>query len=419
MKQKKLDRRTFIKGLGVTGIALSTIGFPAILRSAAVKEVEIATVMPLSGPAGAGGTNSVRGWEIAIEEINAEGGIKSLGGAKLKSVVGDTQGNPRIGMAEIEKVARNKNIPVVVGCWQSAVTFPATQVSEQYGLSHIVCVATQPQIMERGFKYVFRINVPSDRMNLQLVESVVDFGKKTGHVAKRAAVISLDDSYGISSSTDFKNALKKMGQELVEEIYYPVKVTNVDVEIAKLKAAKPDVVYATSSFIDASLIVKALHAQKVNVMGWVTGGSGYLDPKFLESVGLLANYIFAVAVWNYNLSRPMEQSFDAKMRAKHGIEANAHSALAYSAVYVIKDALERAGTIDRDKFRDALEATNITSGKALLVPAKYIKFDEKHENPGCHILQAQCLDGKYRVVWPDEFKGPYKPVWPMPKWEER
>ena len=81
--------------------------------------------------------------------------------------------------------------------------------------------------------------------------------------------------------------------------------------------------------------------------------------------------------------------------------------------------LERAGTIDREKVREAIAKTNITSGRALTIPAKFIKFDEKGENLGLDIVMVQCFEGKYHTVWPSDFKGKYDPVWPMPKWENR
>ena len=421
MKEKKIDRRTFIKGASLTGLAVSTFGFPTILRSATkMEEVEIGVVYPLTGYTGAMGTNAIRGWNIAVDEINAEGGIKSLGGAKIKTALADTQSTPRIAMIEIEKVAQNKNIPLVVGCWASATTFPATQVSEQYGLPHIVDTATNPAILERGFKYCFRIIAHSRKMNEQVLDFVLDIGKKTGHVPKRAAILGIDDSYGRSSSEDFKGAIKKKtDQEIVEEIYYSSKATNLDVEIAKIKAAKTDAIYASGYFTDATLIVRALQAQKVNLIGYLTGGSGYFDPKFLESVGPLANYILGLSVWNYDLTRPQEQQFQDKVKKRYGVDANHHSALMYSTAYIIKDVLERAGTIDREKVRDAIAKTHITSGRALTIPAKFIKFDEKGENIGLDIVMVQCFEGAYHTVWPSEFKGKYNPVWPIPKWEDR
>ncbi len=419
MKDKKIDRRTFIKGAGAAGLAVSTLGFPGIIRGA-TKEIPIAVIYPMTGPVGSFGQNALRGWDIAVEEVNAAGGIHALGGAKIKTVLRDTQSNVRIGMAEVEKAAQNKDIPVMVGCWQSAVTYPASQISEQYGFPHLIGMASQAAILRRRFKYVFRVIMESDRMGQRLVDFVDDVGQKTGHVARRAALISLDENFGKSSALSIKEAIKKNGtQEVVEDVYIPVKVTNVDVEIAKVKAAKPDVIYMTNFLNDAVLVAKALHAQKVDALGYVTYSAGYGDPKFLEMVGKLGNYIYAIAKFDSDLNRPMEKEFEAKMLERHNVHVNHHSASLYGLVYLIQDVLERAGTTDRDKVRDAIAATNITSGRAMMMPGKFIRFDQNGENMGAADLMSQCINLEWHTVWPYDWPRQYDPIWPMPKWDER
>jgi branched-chain amino acid transport system substrate-binding protein len=420
MKEKKISRRSFMKGAGA-GLALSTIGFPAIVKSAAkLDEVPIALVIPLTGPTGSFGQNEVRGWEIAVDEINAAGGIKSLGGAKLKGELRDTQGTPRIGMAEVEKVAQDKKIPMMIGCWASAVTYPASQVSEQYGLPHLIDMASQADILRRGYKYVFRMIADSDRMAQRMVAYTVDAGKKTGQVAKRAALVSIDDNFGRSSAASLKLAIKAISnQEIVQEIYVPAKVTNVDVEIAQLKASKPDVAYLTNFLNDAVLVARALHAQKVDALGYVTFSAGYGQPEFTGMVGNLANYLCNISYFDFDLNRPMDKEFDEKLMKRYNVHASNFSASLYSLAYFVKDVLERTGTVDREKVRDAIAASNITSGPALLMPAKFIRFDERGENTGGAPLMSQCLDGKWHTVWPFDWPRQFEPVWPIPKWETR
>ena len=416
MAEKKINRRTFIKGAGAAGVAASSLGFPAVSRGAAA--VEIAVVYPLSGPSGASGTNAVRGWNIAVDEINAAGGIKCLGGAKIKTVLRDTQTTPRVGMAEYEKVAQNKNIPILVGSYNSNVTYPSSQVSEQYGLPHLIGMSSQATILEgRNFKYVFRTILNSRRMGSRMVDFVEAMGKKTGKVAKRAALLSLDENFGKSSAKSIIDAIQKgSNQKVVADLYNPLKVTNVDVEVAKLKAAKPDVIYLTNFTNDAILVTRALAAQKVDVTAYVTYGAGYVDPKYLSSVGKLSEYIYAITKFDYDLNRPMEQAFNDKMQKQHGVNVNHHSASLYAMAYVVKDVLERACTTDRKKVRDAIAATNLTSGKALMMPGTGIKFGPNGEVDGAADIMAQVLKGKYHTVWPG---GKFKPVWPMPKWSER
>lgn len=339
-------------------------------------------------------------------------------GAKIKTVLRDTQTTPRVGMAEYEKVAQNKNIPLLVGSYNSNVTYPSTQVSEQYGLPQLIGMASQATILEgRNFKYVFRTILNSRRMGTRMVDFVEAMGKKTGKVAKRAALLSLDENFGKSSAKAIIEAIQRgSNQKVVADLYNPLKVTNVDVEVAKLKAAKPDVIYLTNFTNDAILVTRALAAQKVDTMAYVTFGAGYVDPKYLSSVGKLSEYMIAITKFDYDLNRPMEQAFEAKMKKQHGVSVNHHSASLYAMAYIVKDVLERACTTDRNKVRDAIAATNLTSGNAMMMPGTSVKFGSDGEVDGAADIMAQVLKGKYRTVWPG---GKLKPVWPMPKWSER
>jgi branched-chain amino acid transport system substrate-binding protein len=419
MKDKTMNRRTFIKSTATAGLALSTLGFPGILQSATkMKEIPIAAVYPMTGPVGSFGQNMMRGWHIAVEEINAASGIKSLGGAKIKTELRDTEGKPRVGMAEVEKVANDKRIPIMTGCWGSNVTYPVSQMSEQYGLPHIIGIATQTAILRRGFKYVFRYAYDNERSGQNLVNFAEYYGKKSGQRPKRAALMTLDDNFGKSIAKWVMKALEKTEQKVVAEIYHPLKVTNVDVEVAKVKEAKPDVIYLTGFLNDSVLITRTLHAQKVNVQGIITAG-GSSNPEYLKMCGKLADYYCAMYKFDSDLNRPLEKEFNAKMVKRYKVPANPFSACGYGMVYLIKDVLERAGTIDRNKVRDAIVATNITDGPAMIMPGKFIRFDERGENIGAIEHVNQVIDGAWHTVWPVEFKRKYNAIWPMPKWEER
>ncbi len=413
---RAIDRRRFLK-VGATSVAVSTLGFPGIVRSqSAPGEVEVAVFCPMSGPSGPFGQNGARGWNIAVDEINEAGGIKSLGGAKLKTVLRDTEGSPKTGIAETEKIARTKAV-AIVGAWNSAVTFPCTQLAEQYKIPWVVDMSTQDEIMRRGFKYAFRSCAEGTRMGEVLVEYVDSVGKKTGAHAKTAVLMGTDDAFGKTCSKAINAALKKFNIQALADVYYPVKTTDLTVEIADLAAKKPDVWFFTSQVNDAALITRALYQQKVSALGFVTFAAGFVDPQYLKLAGNLGNGFAAISKYDYDLNTEREQVFDQKMRKLYNVPSNHNSSMMYVCAYVVKDALERARSTDRDKLRDALEATDITSGPVLIMPGKGVKFDHNHENIYAKDIMSQAVKNEWRTVWPYERKRKFDPVWPRPSWD--
>jgi len=129
-KEKKMNRRTFLKVAGAAGTAAWVGGFPQVVRSQP-KEILVGQIHPLTGGLAQVGTAYKAGIELAIDEINEKGGIKSLGGTKLRLLSADSQGKPEVGVAEAERLIK-EGVVATFGCYQSAVAFAVTQIHEKY-----------------------------------------------------------------------------------------------------------------------------------------------------------------------------------------------------------------------------------------------------------------------------------------------
>jgi branched-chain amino acid transport system substrate-binding protein len=154
-ERKAVDRRTFLKVAGAAGAATLVGGFPYVVR-AKPKEVLIGTIHPLSGGLAQAGNGLKTGVVLAAEEINRAGGIKSLGGAKLKLIHADSGGKPEIGVSEAERLIK-EGVVATFGCYQSSVTFAVTQIHEKYKTPFLITLAISEKILQRGFKYTFRV----------------------------------------------------------------------------------------------------------------------------------------------------------------------------------------------------------------------------------------------------------------------
>jgi branched-chain amino acid transport system substrate-binding protein len=179
-------------------LAASALAFAAGLGepapAAAAEDVKVGILLPLSGSVAPIGINNRRGHELAVEEINAAGGIKSLDGAKLVMIDGDTQGNPNVGISEVEKLAR-RDVVAIMGAYQSGVTFPTTQMAERLGVPYIDPVAIADSITEgRGFRHIFKIAPKASWYARDQVRFLLDASTAAGEPAKSVVLLHEDRS---------------------------------------------------------------------------------------------------------------------------------------------------------------------------------------------------------------------------------
>lgn len=393
---------------------------PAGEEEAKVEEVKIGVLLPLSGPVAPIGVTSQRGHELAVEEINAAGGIKSLGGAKLKLIFADSRGDAMIGMSEAERLIKNEGVSVIVGAYQSAVTFPSTQVAEQYKVPYVVPSAVKDEITQRGFKYVFRTCPPMAWYTKQQVQFAKEMGEKTGHIPKRVALVYENTDWGQSAGNNWKNDVPEAGMEIVLDAPYPATSSDLTPVVLQIKQADPDLILFTSYTADAILLTNAIAQMNVNSFGMIGGGGGHADPEYMQNTGKNCEYHFDMCEWAPDLGKPGVKETNEKFRAKHGVDLNGESANCYAATYVIADALERAASTDPEKIREALSQTKITSGPAMIMPHEAVEFDESGQNIHAKLIMIQIRDGQRVTVWPFSAKNPdYDAVWPVPEFEKR
>lgn len=404
---------------GCMGMALSAALFAAPAL-AADKTIKIGNVEPLSGPSASVGVQGKQAREMAIEEINAAGGIKSLGGAKLELVYADSKSDPTVGVTETERLINTEKVNLLTGCWNSAVTYPATQVAERYGIPFVVPVAVRDTITERGFKNVFRIAAKDSWWVRDQFRFLKDMQEETGTKLQRIAFVFENGDWGTGFAEKWRELAKKDGYEIVLDEPYPSTATDLTPVVTKLKAAKPDIVMLVSNAADAILLTNTMAEMQVKPKVVLASGGGHADPKFLENTDTNALGIFDEVEWNTDVNKPAAKPANEKFKKKYGYDLTGESVDAYVAMYVIADALERAASTDPAKIRDALAATNLTTGPGMIVSYDGVQFDEtgQNKNAGIVIVQVANVDGKPdRVtVWPKAARrAGYVPTFPANK----
>jgi branched-chain amino acid transport system substrate-binding protein len=379
-------------------------------------DVKVGILLPLSGPIAPIGQNNRRGHQLAIEEINAAGGIKSMGGAKLVMIDGDTQGNPKVGIQETEKLIA-QGVSVILGAYQSNVTFPTTQIAEKANVPFIDPVAIADSITKgRNFKFTFKVAPMASWYARDQLKFIKWVGEKTGKPLKRVVLMYEDTLFGQSTSNGQEAAAKELGIEIAAKIAYPAETPDMTPTISRVKQMNPDAILFVSYIADAVLITKTMKELGVDIPIMGTS-AGHIDPAYIANLGPLAEYSFTVGEWNPDLKKAGAAKIAERFQAKFGVPMNGHAAETYMATMVLADALERAGSGDRKKLRDALSQTKLCGDKNIL-PYGCVRFDESGQSPEGQLVMLQVQKGQFVSVWPSE-SAAASPVFPVPSWTKR
>ncbi len=372
----------------------------------AVDKVRVGAMYPLTGDLAKLGEENKNGLQLAIDEINAAGGIKALGGAQIELMWGDSQGKPEVGISEVTRLVQQENVVAIIGAYQSGVTVPSTQEAERLATSFIVSMAVSDKITERGFKYTFRICPKASWYAKDQVTFLKDLKDLAGLDIKRVALLHEDTDFGESTAAGQKQYLEEAGMEMVLEVKYPASAADLTTEVSKVKAANPDAVLTVTYLNDSILIARAREALGMTNIPFIDAAGGTVDPEFIKQLGQTAEGWFTEI--EYTKYAAGAEDLNNRYVAVFGDDITGNGAYAYQAGYVIADALERAGSVDRDAVRDALAKTDLPSGPSMVLPTDHIYFDENGQNPNAPLFIVQVQGGELIPVWPGAYAA--KPV---------
>ncbi len=383
-----------------------------------VEVIKIGNILPLSGSAAPLGKIGQEARDMAIEEINAAGGIKSMNGAQIEMLYADSKGDPATGVSEAERLITHEEVALITGCYQSGVAMPSTEVAERYGIPYIVPVPSEDQITERGFKYVFRVAEKTSWRNRDQVTFVKEMAEKFDTPIKTVALIYENTSWGQGAVRAWEKYIPEAGLEIVLKEPYPSNSSDLTPVVLKCKNLNPDIIMLVSYVSDAALLTNTFAEHKVMPKAFVGTSGGFADPAYFELTGDNCEYYFDISTWEPDVNRPFSQEVNQKFTEKYGYAMNAEAVKAYASMYIIADALERAGSTDPEALRQAFAETNITEGPTQMY-ASEIVFDETGQmvNAPLVISQMRKIDGKMeRVsVWPEaEARPGMEIVWPYP-----
>lgn len=414
-KRNGISRRTFLKVAGVTGLATSAIGFPAVLKGAAPKEILVGSIHPITGPVAYDGTSLSQAVELAADLKNAAGGIKSMGGAKLKVLLMDSEAKPKVGEASAEKLIREGCI-CLLGCYNSPVAMVTTQVAERHGIPHIITVAVADEILERGFKYTFRVQPDATNMAEMTCKYIRQLTEKFNVSLKTVSCMHIA-GFGAVVYNKLIKLAPKYGFETIGNVSYGYAVSDLTTEVSKVKGMNADVIIDVGYLPDGILKIKTYSDLKVEPKGGIIGcaNGGFSNPSMVKELGRLAEFIMDGNYW-HNPRSSLARSVIAEYNRRYTkVIFQSHAVHAYNATLTLIDALERAGSTDPTKLRDAIANTSL---KEHIAPGGSIEFDSTGQNKNALATLQQVQKREIKVVLPDEYSDT-KPIYPIPSWSAK
>lgn len=414
-------RRRFLRG--AAGAAAAVAALPATLR-AQPRTVKVGMPSPVTGPMADVGQDSRLGAQLAVEAVNAAGGIKSLGGARVELLTADTETKADVARAEAERLI-NAGAQVLTGAFHSAHVATMALLAQQRRVPYVIDisaadaptanVAKSVRDGQQKVQYVYRIFPGSVTFGKNAVRYMTDIFREANVSPRRVVLMYSNDLFGKTQTDSFQAALKAAspGFDVVDVIPYPENAVDLSTEVARARAAKPDVLAPVTRPATAILLLEELAKQRMELMGIISPGApGLYETRQIQQLRDKIEYVMDSTVYA-NYRKPETQKVAAEYAKRSGgRHFDASGAYSYEAIMVIADVLERAASTDPDAIVAAIKKTSFPGG--VTVSSGPVVFNETGDNPNASTAMLQILGQKPRVVWPKE-AAEQRFVFPRPK----
>lgn len=388
----------------------NTAEAPKSTDSATPPVIKIGAIYPLTGALAINGQQQIPMHQFAIDQINEQGGIKCLGGAKLEMIYGDHEAKVELGNAETERLITQEGVIAIMGPYDSGIALTTTEIAEKYEVPYMVSAAVAKKIVTRGLKYTFMISAPTDRYAEAAVAMAVEKG------AKDVVTLAPNNTYGETFDGDVTNAIKATTLNQTPTVFYSAGGSDFTDVVMNLKTINPEVIFLIGDTSDVVLLYRQLKELDFwPKMAIISLASGTVDPGFLDSVGPLAEGLFTTVDWYPSLNEETKV-INAEYKAVNGVEMTANPGT-YAGTWLLAAALEKSCSTDPKKLAETLRTTRFEEGPWNMI-YPYVKFDETGLNETSIGIVGQYQDGVQVPVYPAEY-AVKEMVWPVPPWSER
>jgi branched-chain amino acid transport system substrate-binding protein len=321
--------------------------FLLVLPLQAAGTIKIGAIFPITGPLATFGTSCANGAKMAIEEVNLRGGVL---GSKIELLIEDDQYKPEEAANAAKKLIERDKVVALIAEVTSSVTLVVAPIAQQSKIVLLTPTATNPKVTQVG-DYIFRACFIDDFQG----EVMANFVYKNLKLKTAAILTAVTSDYSKGLAQFFKQKYTALGGKIVAEESYSEGDSDFRAQLTKIKAAKPEFVYVPGYYADVGPIL--LQARELGITVPFGGGDGWDSPVLLQTAGKAAEGCFFSNHYSPDSKELVVQTFVKNYQKKYGTTPDALAALAYDAAKLLVDAINRAGSTDSSKIRDALAAT--------------------------------------------------------------
>jgi branched-chain amino acid transport system substrate-binding protein len=375
------------------------VGLPALAQSYTPK---VGVVSSFTGSEQAFGTQHERGYTLALEEINAAGGVL---GKPLEIVKYDDQSKADVAVQGASKLVDQDKVPVVIGAYASQSTLALVPAMVKRQVPLLIPTATADNVLASKSPWVFRVCAGAD----DIAHATAEFLKQTG-LPKSIAIIYENTNFGQANGGSMRTWAKTYGIPIVADEAYNAGSPSYTALLQKVKEKAPESIYFASYLLDAVQLMKQTRQVNLNARVYTSAGTGFALPSFLTGAGKDAEYTVSGQQWMRESKWPGSAKFADTVKARWGEFPSYHAVQAYVSLKIVADAVTRAGKWDPQAIRDAIAKTEMLT---IFGPIKFVNQQNQHP-----VLITQVQKGAFQVVGPPD-QATAQVILPTPNWSSR
>jgi branched-chain amino acid transport system substrate-binding protein len=396
--------------------AAGALAAPAVLSrvsfAQAPQEIRIGFLLPLTGGFAEAGQLHKLAVDMAVEEINAAGGVRSLNGARIVALYGNSSTVDEAN-TETSRLISRERVATIVGAYSSGATISSTVIAERASIPYLVPNALADEITGRNLRFVFK-SVPHFSQYATASGQLVRQLSQTANAqAATCCLVRENNFFGNVVGREFARHMPTYNLRIVTDNVFPSNPTSFEDVILKLRQDQPDVVFAAGEPASITLLFQQLNELRYwPKLGWIGVGGGYTNPVTWNNLGPLANGLLVVNDWFPDIQRPGAREINARFRQRTNQDMLGNANTTYAGVHILHAALERAGSAEGERIRAAFASLDLTSGPPMFMYER-VQFDESGFMRHANLVAAQVRDRQARVVWPNSLKVT-DATWPTP-----